>query len=101
NMRFQIGASDDDFADASGNFRVDDLAPGKYTLIATLPGKAPARVTGLEVRSEEVADAGTVLLKEGLTLHGRVLDAKDDSPTRGAGVSVDEPQGMMRFSLGE
>jgi len=100
-MRFQFGFNEDDYADASGSFRVDDLAPGKYTLIATLPGKAPARVTGLEVRSEDVADAGTVLLKEGLTLHGRVLDAKDDSPIPGAGVSVDEPQGMMRFSLGE
>jgi len=100
-MRFQFGFNEDEYADASGNFRVEDLAPGKYTLIATLPGKAPARVTGLEVRSEDVADAGTVLLKEGLALHGRVLDAKDDSPIPGAAVSVDEPQGGMRFSLGE
>ncbi|HET9299385.1 MAG TPA: carboxypeptidase regulatory-like domain-containing protein, partial [Candidatus Polarisedimenticolaceae bacterium] len=100
-MRFQVGFNEDTFADASGNFRVESLAPGKYTLIATLPGKAPARVTGLEVRSEDVADAGTVLLKEGLSLHGRVLDAKDDSPIPGAMVSVDEPQGMMRFSMGE
>jgi protocatechuate 3,4-dioxygenase beta subunit len=100
-MRFQFGFKEDEYADASGNFRVEDLAPGKYTLIATLPGKAPARVMGLEVRSEDVADAGTVLLKEGLSLQGRVLDAKDDSPIAGAAVSVDEPQGMMRFSLGE
>ncbi len=100
-MRFQFGFNEDTFADASGNFRVEDLAPGKYTLIATLPGKAPARVAGLEVRSEDVADAGTVLLKEGLSLRGRVLDAKDDSPIPGAAVSVDEPQGMMRFNLGE
>ncbi|HEX5041680.1 MAG TPA: carboxypeptidase regulatory-like domain-containing protein [Candidatus Polarisedimenticolaceae bacterium] len=100
-MRFQFGFNEDVFADASGNFRVENLAPGKYTLIATLPGKAPARVAGLEVRSEDVADAGTVLLKEGLALHGRVLDAKDDSPIPGATVSVDEPQGGMRFSLGE
>ena len=99
--RFQFGFREDEYADGSGNFKLEGLEPGKYTLIATLPGKAPARVAGLEVRSEDVADAGTVLLKEGLSLRGRVLDAKDDSPIPGAAVSVDEPQGMMRFSMGD
>jgi hypothetical protein len=80
---------------------VDDLAPGKYNADRHPSRQGPRTRDGLEVRSEDVADAGTVLLKEGLTLHGRVLDAKDDSPIPGAGVSVDEPQGMMRFSLGE
>jgi protocatechuate 3,4-dioxygenase beta subunit len=100
-MRFQFGFREDEYADGSGNFKLEGLEPGKYTLIATLSGKAPARVAGLEVRSEDVADAGTVLLEEGLSLRGRVLDAKDDSPIPGAAVSVDEPQGMMRFSMGE
>jgi protocatechuate 3,4-dioxygenase beta subunit len=97
NMRAMtgIGGADDDvFADPSGNFRLEDVAPGTVTVEATSPGKAPARKTGIKVESEQAADVGTLTLGDGRTLRGRVLDAKDDTPVTGAVVGESVPQGM-------
>jgi uncharacterized GH25 family protein len=100
-MRFAFGFEEDVYADADGSFRVESLEPGKYTVVATAQGKAPARKAGVEVRSEDVADVGTLPISDGLELRGRVLDVKDESPVAGAVVTVDEPRAFGRMPFGE
>jgi hypothetical protein len=46
------------------------------------------------VVSDQVADAGTLTLREGAALRGRVVDARDDSPVAGAGVRVELPSAL-------
>lgn len=103
-MRFTVGIGgpdDEVFADPSGNFRVDDVAPGTVTVEALSPGKAPARKTGVKIEAEQVVDVGTLVLGEGRTLRGRILDAKDDTPLVGAVIGATVPQGMgFRMSFG-
>jgi protocatechuate 3,4-dioxygenase beta subunit len=83
------------FTDPSGNFRVDGVEPGIVTVTAKADGKAPARKTGLKVVSDQVTEAGTIVLDDGRALRGRVVASKDDAPIPGATVSVSLPQGFM------
>ena len=97
-MRIMIvGGQDEDqvFTDPSGNFRVDNVNPGMVTLTAKADGKAPTRKSGLKVVSDQVVDAGTLILDDGRALRGRVVAAKDDAPIPGATVSLAPPQGFM------
>lgn len=83
------------FTDPSGNFRLDNVDPGVVTVSAKADGKAPTKKTGLKVVSDQVVDAGTIVLDDGRALRGHVLAAKDDAPIAGATVSVSQPQGFM------
>jgi len=82
------------FSDLDGRYRVDELAPGTYTIEAIAQGLAPGRATGLRVTSAGVTDAGSIVLERGMTIRGRVLDAGDDSPVAGATVSVGVPSAI-------
>jgi len=100
-MRIVIGGGQDEeqiFTDPSGNFRVDNVNPGMVTITAKADGKAPTRKSGLKVDSDQVVDAGTLILDDGRALRGRVVAAKDDAPVPGATVSVAPPQGFMMSS---
>jgi protocatechuate 3,4-dioxygenase beta subunit len=103
--RGQIGDGSNVFSDPAGNFRVDELDPGTYTLEATTGGMAPGKKTGIRVVSDGVTDAGVITLEPGLTLRGRVLDLGDDTPVAGAAVQVSVPTSFgFRFdqpALGE
>lgn len=88
------------FTDATGNFRLDGVNPGTVTVTATSDGKAPTRKSGVKVVSDQIVDAGTIILDDGRALRGRVVAAKDDAPIPGATVSVSEPQGMRMMSTG-
>jgi protocatechuate 3,4-dioxygenase beta subunit len=92
------GASDV-FSDPLGNFRLDGVEPGSYTIEAAAEPFAPAKKAGLQVVSDQVADAGTLTLRVGAALRGRVLDAKDESPVAGASVRVATPS-VMPFQAG-
>jgi protocatechuate 3,4-dioxygenase beta subunit len=91
---------DDDqiFTDPSGRFRLDNVDSGMVTITAKADGKAPGRKSGLQVVSDQVVDAGTLVLEDGRALRGRVIAAKDDAPVPGASVSVAPPQGFMMSS---
>ena len=86
------------FTDPSGRFRLDGVDAGMVTITAKADGKAPGRKSGLTVVSDQVADAGTLILQDGRALRGRVVAAKDDAPIPGATVSVAPPQGFMMSS---
>ena len=100
-MRIVIGSGQDEdqvFTDPSGNFRVDNVNPGMVTITAKADGRAPTRKSGLKVVSDQVVDAGTLILDDGRALRGRVVAAKDDAPIPGATVNVAPPQGFMMSS---
>lgn len=98
-IRFRSFRDDKPFTDPAGNFRVDDVEPGKVTVEATAIGRAPARKAGVDVASEAIVDVGTLVLEDGRTLRGRVVDAKDDTPLAGSAVTVMEAQGGMRIRI--
>jgi protocatechuate 3,4-dioxygenase beta subunit len=95
-FRFVLGRQDPEkiFSDPSGAFRVDDIDPGTWTIEAIAGGKVPAKKTGVRIDSEQVVDLGTLVLEDGKSLRGRVLDARDDSPVAGASVRASVPQGL-------
>jgi protocatechuate 3,4-dioxygenase beta subunit len=88
------GPGEQVFTDPGGAFRLDDVDPGTYTLEAIAEHYAPAKRAGLEVRGDGVTDAGTLELEPGITLRGRVLDRRDETPIAGAVVRVETPQTM-------
>jgi len=91
------------FSDPQGNYRLEGVPPGTVTIEVKADGYAPTRKAGIEVRSDAVADAGTLTLSLGRTVRGRVLAAKDDMPVAGATVSLAQAQGFggMRFAGGD
>ncbi len=63
--------------DARGRFEVPGLPAGRYDLTAEAAGFAPREVPGIEVAGGEGEQAlGTVILRPGTALEGRVIDAR-------------------------
>lgn len=73
----------------SGAFRVEDVDPGSYTIEASADGHATVKEPGVSVTAGGVVDVGTLRLRSGLVLRGRVLAAADGSPVGAASVRVD------------
>lgn len=97
-MALRLGDEQEAFSDPSGNFRLDGIGGGTYTVEATSARKVPGKRTGIKVAGEQVVDAGTITLEDGATVRGRVLAAKDDAPVAGASVRVEVPQ-TFGFSI--
>lgn len=92
-------AFEQSFTDPGGSFRLEDIAPGSYTLIVRAAGRAPARRTGLAVGVGRDAEAGTILLFPGRKLRGSVVALSDHSPIAGAAIQALLPHGTA-FPLG-
>ncbi len=85
--------------DADGRFRIADLPGGRFDLSAERSGFAKARVPGVIISEDEpVTDLGTLIMLEGVSLAGRVVDS-DDLPLAGAKVVVKEAAGGMAAML--
>jgi len=90
------------FSDPQGNFKLENVPPGTVTIEARADGYAPSRKNGIDVRSDNVSDAGTLTLSTGRAVRGRVLSAKDEAPIAGATVSLTRAQGFgMRMGSDE
>jgi protocatechuate 3,4-dioxygenase beta subunit len=87
--------------DPNGYFEMTARA-GEYVVEATAPGMKPSRVVDVEVVASEGTDVGTIVLRRGITLRGRVLRADDETPVVGAAVRVTLPGpfGMMAAGIG-
>src|SRR5690606_33132421 len=70
-----------------GRFRLAGVAPGANVLVARLPGALSAVEPRVVVAAGKVRDVGTLRLRGGVTLHGRVV-APDGSPVAAAEVRV-------------
>ena len=76
--------------DAEGRFRIEDLGPGRFDLLAEHQGYAPTRVAGVSIPAEQaVADVGTLVMPDGETLEGQVVDPEGQG-VAGASVSIRE-----------
>ncbi len=76
-------------ADNDGAFVLDDLAPGKYVLVASAAGKPPTKTRSIELSSGESSRGNTITLTKGGTLSGVVTDRETGAPIVGARVSLD------------
>ena len=79
-----FGAGSGTATDGSGRFRFDHLAPGRYTLRASVSGQASEPVEAVLVGTETKDDV-TLVLAGGATLRGGVAGLRDELR---AGVSV-------------
>jgi protocatechuate 3,4-dioxygenase beta subunit len=70
-------ATEDSFrTDPEGRFRIRALPAGRFTVTVTHPGHPAHRTRELSLRSGREVDVGTVTLRDGGTLEGRVLDPR-------------------------
>lgn len=76
------------FEDAQGEFTLDRLPPGSYVLTASADGKPPARSESIEVRSGSTTAGVRIVLLQGGSVTGRVLDDKG-APLQGAQLRFD------------
>lgn len=75
--------------DPRGAFRWDELAPGRYVLTASSAGHPPARSPAVDVEAGRTADRVRIVLPQGATLRGRVVDAASRAPVVEAQVELD------------
>jgi protocatechuate 3,4-dioxygenase beta subunit len=71
------------FSSKSGAFELPELAPRKYTIAIRGPGFDSKQLSDVEVKAGETTDLGTIEVKKGRTIAGRVVDA-GGSPVAGA-----------------
>jgi len=99
--RAQAGASA--FVDdPKGRFRIDGLAPGRWTLIAQAEGFSAERAQNIFVKENEINRGVILTLEPGASVSGRVVEAGTDNPIAGAVVTVGrgEESGMMAMLQG-
>lgn len=90
----QVGYQPSVPADTKGEFKLPELAPGKYDLYVRGPEFAVFVQRDVEVKSGQPTDVGTLTLVRGRKLVGRVVDASGNA-VPGAKVKT----GDMLFSM--
>jgi hypothetical protein len=86
-------------ADREGRFSVPDLIPGRYHLDVAHPGAEPLRTDEILVAPGAPRNVGTVSLRQGIALAGRVVD-EGGFPLEGARVAID-PTGVPEGTSGQ
>ncbi len=76
-------------SDPGGAFRLDELAPGRYVLTVSAAGRPPTRSAAVDVEAGRTADRVRIVLPQGATLRGRVVDAASRAPVVEAQVELD------------
>ncbi|WP_437812453.1 carboxypeptidase regulatory-like domain-containing protein [Sorangium sp. So ce1078] len=76
-------------SDPSGAFRWDGLAPGRYVLTVSAAGRPPTRSSAVDVEAGRTTDRVRIVLPQGATLRGRVVDAASRAPVVEAQVELD------------
>jgi hypothetical protein len=75
--------------DPNGAFRLDNLLPGKYVLTAGAEARPPAKTRVIEVEAGRTTHHVRIVLAQGTTLSGSVIDAQTNRPVAFANVSLD------------
>jgi hypothetical protein len=73
--------------DAEGRFKLELIVPGTYQVAVRQVGFAPFELNDLEVRRNQVTDAGKLALSRGAKVHGHVYGL-DGKPLVGAVVNA-------------
>lgn len=96
NNRSSVGEHPD------GEFEIENLKEGKYSLVVNAEEYTENEKSGVKVKNGEVTKDIIIELKKGVTVEGKVVSAKDESPVPGAEVIEDkEKSGMMGFDPSE
>lgn len=77
------------FEDPTGQFELDQLAPGKYVLSAIVSGRPPAKSGPITVSSGQRSRGVQITVGKGTTLSGTVTDRESGQPIEGAKVRLD------------
>lgn len=83
-------------SDPRGNFHLENLTPGSYTLTFKAEGLADLQRTSIDVRAGEETDLGDLTLEAGGTVRGRVQSQPEGLPVPGAAVRV-KSSGLFDF----
>jgi len=75
-------------SDPRGNFDIENLTPGAYTLTFKAEGLMDLQRTGVDVHAGETTDLGDLTLDAGGTVRGRVQSQPEGLPVPGAAVRV-------------
>lgn len=77
--------------DEAGRFKMENLSPGTYRLVAWSKGFAPASSEELEVAADRETTGVMIHLTQGGVIRGNVVDGTDYSPLQGAALALREP----------
>lgn len=69
-------------SDERGNFLIDGLPPGQFTLTARKPGMSAGRSPQLQLRAGATVSDIVITLPSGVSLRGRVVDARGNNVAR-------------------
>ena len=83
-------------SDPRGNFDLENLTPGAYTLTFKAEGLMDLQRTGVDVHAGETTDLGDLTLDAGGTVRGRVQSPPEGLPVPGAAVRV-KSAGLFDF----
>ncbi|AUX38054.1 MULTISPECIES: carboxypeptidase regulatory-like domain-containing protein [Sorangium] len=75
--------------DPGGAFRLNELAPGRYVLTVSAAGRPPTRSSAVDVEAGRTIEGVRIVLPQGATLRGRVIDAASRAPVVEAQVELD------------
>jgi len=87
------------FEDVRGAFRWDKLAPGRYVLTASVPGKPPARSATIAVQGGDATRGVRIVIAQGGAVSGRVFD-DHGAPVSGAEVGFDVVSSIVPGNAG-
>ncbi|WP_437724129.1 carboxypeptidase regulatory-like domain-containing protein [Sorangium sp. So ce861] len=87
--RGSIDGSARKVTDPGGAFRLNELAPGRYVLTVSAAGRPPTRSSAIDVEAGRITEGVRIVLPQGATLRGRVVDAASRAPVVEAQVELD------------
>jgi protocatechuate 3,4-dioxygenase beta subunit len=87
--------------DASGAFELRSLAAGKYDVLATTADGRLARLSAVTVAAGERKTGLRLMLKSGITVHGKVVELGPETPVTGLPVVVMDEQRPQFTSSGQ
>jgi hypothetical protein len=94
-----LGATRFARTDREGRFTIPDLIPGRYRVDVAYPGAEPLRSDELTLAPGQRGDIGTLQLRAGIALAGRVVD-EGGIPIEAARVAID-PTGQPDGTSGQ
>jgi hypothetical protein len=93
-QRFEAVPPPRPFEDVRGAFRWDKLAPGRYVLTASAPGRSSARSASIDVLASAATRGVRIVLGAGGTVTGRVFDERH-APLSGVELRFDAVSSVL------